>query len=235
MINEEQKYKKLRELGQELGVPTFEAFLGIEILDRDGKVLQKDMQRSHSWVRNAYNLLFSNLAAKDADQSGFGDGILSTKDTGGVVYHGNFPIRVSTFHSVDGTTNGVRARAADSLRGILVGSGTTPESFEDFSLATQITEGVGPGQLSHVLSNEHIVTWDAGTRTLRNEMARFFNNNSGGDVNVNEVVLCTLSPTGADHSTGRTWILARDVLPTTVTVPDTGQLKVTYVVQLTYP
>jgi hypothetical protein len=127
---------------------------------------------------------------------------------------------------------GYRAAAANDDKGILVGSGTNPESFEDYALQAQIPDGTGVGQLSHIQSEPHDVSYDTPTRVLRNQLVRYFNNNSGGDIDVNEVVLAnSMQQPGAWPR----FIMSRDKLATTVTVPDTGQLKVTYTVQLTYP
>ena len=59
---DERKYRQLKKLGQELRIPIPEAFWELEVRDKDGKVIQRHKQRSHSWVRNAYNFLFSELA-----------------------------------------------------------------------------------------------------------------------------------------------------------------------------
>ncbi|GAH72404.1 unnamed protein product, partial [marine sediment metagenome] len=63
------------------------------------------------------------------------------------------------------------------------------------------------------------------------DLVRYFNNNSGGNVDVNEVALVTNGYFGGAHI----WMQSRDKLGATVTVPSTGQLKVTYTVELTYP
>ena len=62
-------------------------------------------------------------------------------------------------------------------------------------------------------------------------MVRYFNNNSGGSIGVNEIGLASYSdnPVAYDYV-----LMARDVLGATVTVADTGQLKVTYTIELTY-
>jgi len=65
-------------------------------------------------------------------------------------------------------------------------------------------------------------------------MVRYFNNNSGGDIDVNEVGLVMNQPQGGSTVYGKR-LQARDKLASTVTVPNTGQLKVTYTIQLTYP
>ena len=64
----ERKYQQLQKLGQELKIPTFEAFLEFEVRDGNGKTIHHHRQRSHSWVRNAYNHLFCQVAAKDASE-----------------------------------------------------------------------------------------------------------------------------------------------------------------------
>lgn len=227
---EERKYEMLRGLAQELHIPIPEAFWTLEVFDKDGKLLQRHHQRSHSWVRNTYNMLFSQMAGKNIDDDTFGAGKLSIKLTDGTVKHGTRPAGQPTEENLDGgTTYGYRAAAGEDSHGILVGSGTDAEDFEDYSLQTQIVEGSGAGQLSHTESEAHSVSY-AGL-TMENELVRYFNNNSGGDVSVNEVVLATYG-----HAYG-VWdfIVSRDKLTSTVTVPDTGQLRVTYTIQLTYP
>jgi hypothetical protein len=232
---EEIQYEQLRRMAQELHIPIPEAFWELEVRDKHGNVTQRHQQRSHSWTRNAYNMLLSNLAGKDGDDPTFGAGKLNCKATSGTVRSGDSPLLISprNTYSVDGIQFGYRATGADASYGILVGSGTNAENFEDYALQTQIVEGSGAGQLSHVLSEEHSVSYDAGAKILKNELVRYFNNNSGGDVNVNEVALVGF--VGCCGTANDKVLMSRDKLTSTVTVPDTGQLKVTYNVQLTYP
>lgn len=224
---EEREYRQLRKLGQKLHLPVPEAFLELEVRDQDGKVIQRHKQRSHSWTRNAYNHLFCELAGKDADDVTFEAGKLSGKDTGGTIQSGNNPL------GAGGTGfdifAGYRANGGIATNGIVVGSGENAESFEDYALQTQITHGTGAGQLSYVASEENSVTYVP--LVLKNTLVRYFNNNSGGVVDVNEVGLVArlVKPAIADY------LHSRDKLASTVNVPNTGQLKVTYTIQLTYP
>lgn len=230
---EERQYKRLRELAQELHIPVPEAFLTLEVFDKDGKLIQRHHQRSHSWTRNAYNAMFSNLASTNMDDVTFEAGKLSGKDTDGTVHHGDVGALLST-SSFESTDYGFRAEAGEDGWGILVGSGTNVESFEDFELQTQITEGTGAGQISHVESEAHSISY-AGL-VLKNTLIRYFNNNSApaGDRNINEVVLCAKARSFGDAFV-KAFVYSRDHLASTVTVPVTGQLKVTYTIQLTYP
>jgi hypothetical protein len=234
ILNEETQYEELRKLGQRLHVPIPEAYWECEVRDRNGKIIQRLRQHSHSWVRNAYNAMFCQLAGKDASDTTFGAGKISGKDTGGTVRTLSRALGTDYNSSCDGLTpgsgHGYRGSAASDTTGIVVGSGTAPESFEDYALQTLISNGTGAGQLSYVASEAHAVSYDAMARVLRNSLARFFNNNSGGDVNVNEVGIIFYT-----QYNGYRYLYSRDKLATTVTVPNTGQLKVTYTVQLTYP
>ena len=229
---EEKKYEELRKLGQELKIPISEAFLTLEVFDKDGKLIQKHKQRSHSWTRNAYNALFSNLASVNMDDDTFGAGKLSGKDTIGVVRYGDYGA-VTGSGSFEGVGNGFRAAAAEDEWGILVGSGENAESFEDYVLQTKLAEGTGAGQITHIASEA--VDKSYGDTTWTHALVRYFNNNTGDNRLINEVALvCRYRYYGAD-TTGIKILLSRDKLASTVTIPDTGQLKVTYTIQLAYP
>ena len=226
---EERQYERLRKLGQELHIPIPEAFLTLEVFDKNGKLIQRHKQRSHSWVRNAYNVLFSQFAGKNVDDATFGAGLLSLKKTDGGIQFSEKCGGTST--NVDDTQFGYRADGGDDTYGILVGSGTNAESLEDYVLQTQLAEGTGAGQISHVASEAHSISYAA--LVLKNTLIRYFNNNSepSGDRNINEVALVFNALMGLSTVV----LMARDKLASTVTVPVTGQLKVTYTVQLTYP
>ena len=249
MITKEEKYSALKRLGQELHIPIPEAFWALEVFDKDGNPIcphcsfpaisdkcpncgqdVKFKQRSHSWTRNAYNLLFCQLDSKNGSDSTFGGGKLSCKDTSGAIKYGAKPIGIVTALSLDVTnaTHGILTPAGQDTKGIVVGSGTDAESFEDYKLQTQIANGTGAGQLSYIASELHSVSYNEVSKILSDAQIRYFNNNSGGDVSVNEVgIYCGLE--------SAICCTARDRLASTVTVPNTGQLKVTYTIQLTYP
>lgn len=233
MDKEEQKYERARKLAQELHIPVPLAFLTLEVFDKDGKLIRRHRQRSHSWTRNAYNMLFSTMAGCGCPDSTFEAGKLSGKDTSGAVKYGVYCM-AQHYTCQDGTTSyGYRAPATDDDRGILVGSGTDAESFEDYALQTKIAEGSGAGQLNHVLSEAVARSYAAVTQT--STLIRYFNNNSGGSIDVNEVALVPKSSHSEGAGYNGFFLMSRDKLASTVSVPDTGQLKVTYTIQLTYP
>jgi len=229
-VKEEQKFKQLKKLGHELHIPTFEAFIEFEVFDKHGKLIQRHKQRSHSWVRNAYNVLFSTLACKNgSDAAPFAGGRLNWKSTAGAIANPATPLYPAN-QSVDGVgTKGFRATAGSASWGIQVGSGVNVEDFEDYVLQTPIAEGAGAGQLNYAAVEAFVITYVV--LTLTNTIVRYLNNNSGGAIDVNEVGIIFGQFIGTiNHA-----LFSRDHLGVTVTVPDTGQLKVTYTIELTYP
>jgi len=226
---EEAQFEELNRLGAKLHVPIPQARWKLEVFLR-GNLIQSYEARCHSWTRNAYNTLFSALAAVNGDDAGWGGGNVNIKSPAGVVDEGPYPICADRNSSFLTAGKGYIAPADSVVNGIVVGSGTNAEDFEDHVLQTLITNGVGGGQLSHILSDAY--TLDYVGLVLSAEFIRYFNNNSGGDVNVNEVGLIM---NGYCDQVYQPWYTSRDKLAATVTIPNTGQLKVTYTISLTYP
>ena len=232
-LKEERAFGELRRLGRKLHIPVPEAFWALEVFDKNGRLIRKYHTRSHSWTRNYYNYLFCAVAAKNGSDALFGAGKLNVKDTAGVVQNGNAGITTNTGVNLDlvSDSDGVIVRSAITSRGIVVGSGANVENFENFELQTPIAEGTGAGELNAVESESHVISENG--LILIDTQVRFFNNNSGGNVSINEVALVNgiYCGGGGRYNT----MMTRDKLGATVTVPDTGQLKVTYTIQLTYP
>lgn len=228
---QEREYQRLKRLGQQLGIPIFEMFLELEVRDAAGKVIRRHRQRSHSWTRNAYNIMFSQLAGLNANDVTFGPGKLTGKRTSGNVESESYAFGQYSGVSIEALTYGYRALAGQTLWGIVVGSDDQAESFEDYALIALIANGTGAGQMSYVESEAHSRSYDAGTKTFTNELVRYMNNNSGDSIDAKEVALYG----NIYLLTSRYFCVARDVLASTVSVPDTGQLKVTYTISLVYP
>ena len=228
---EEQKYNQLSKLAQELHVPMPQAFIELEVFDKDGKLIESHRQRSHSWTRNAWNMMFCGLGAMGRNDPVFGAGNLNYKDVDGVVKQGPPNYTIYGERGGDHTIgNGYRAVVTEDTKGIVIGTGVTAESFEDYVLDTPIDDGTGAGEMNFVEGELPTKDWVGGTLTFSAENIRYFNNNSGGSIGVNEIGLVL-----HESSEGCGMLVSRDKLGATVTVPDTGQLKVTYTIELTYP
>ena len=230
----ESQYEELKRLAKRLHVPVAEAFWEFEISNKRGEAVHRHKRRSRSWVRNAYNLMVCQSAAVASD-SGVG---LAIVDTGGVTRSdgstqpasgwsssgsGNMRIYVSSSY-------GLYAQAGVDNMGIVVGTGSGAENFDDYALGSRISSGNGAGQLAYSAMDAPAVSTIGTTKQV--VWTRYFNNNSGAPVTVNEAGIYTK---GTVEGSTINYMLCRDPLPGGVTVPDTGQLKVTYTVQITYP
>lgn len=242
MINmEERKFGRLKRLGTLLQVPIPEVWLELEVRDRNGNLISRHKQRSHSWVENAYNFMFCNIAGCGhlaADN-------LDMYTPAGVQKTDNHAPTFQQLATYQVVTGGYGFRGAAGFRtpdlltsphGIVVGTSVNAESFDSstprgYSLGAVIVNGNGAGQMDYAEQNLYTVTFVALVKTAT--LIRFINNNSGGDITVNEVGIYGRG--GLNYTDDQLWMAVRDLLGVGVLVPDTGQLKVTYTISLTYP
>jgi len=168
---------------------------------KDGKIIyDMPIRPSHSWMRNAYICWINNLGNKTSADATFGEGYWTGKNIGA-------GLGIPASFEWDG---GLAAEAS----GIVVGTGTDAEDPLNYILTTRIAHGNSAGQLYYTASETLVQSWVTGVVTM--SRSRYFNNNSGGSITVNEVGVYS------------TYLVCRDKLGTGVVVPDTGQLKITY-------
>jgi hypothetical protein len=184
----------------------------------DGKLINVYDDRSHSPVRNFYNAIYGVFINFTPTGSTFGAGYLTSKD-----------ITNTARNRVFGTAFGMVGPVNTSTYGIIVGRGSTAESFEQYSLATIITHGTGANQLSYTAQNATTVAYTSGTKTWDASLVRIMNNNSAGTITVTESCL-----TDYNGNSGLL-MMCRDILASPVDVLAAGQLTVTYTVSIVYP
>lgn len=203
--------------------PPPKTFINMKVHDASGNLtLDMDMP-SRSWVRNAYNYMAMQFLGVSADSGGttFGEGKLPLKDTSGAIK------QTSNIYYTSSTIN-YAPTATTGVTGIQVGSSATAESFEHNELAAMITSGSAAGELNYQAMSPGVATYDSGTKKWTVVHSRIFNNNSGGDVTVNE--------TAWVWSISSSYIMvSRDLLPSAVTVSNAAQLTVTYTIEMTFP
>lgn len=143
--------------------------IGAEIRGVDGKLRVKiPFQRCHSLLKQFIQLLYCQCAQS----------AISIKDTSGVM------------HSVGADSMNLRANATNQTAfGVVIGSGdTNPVAMDDYKLEAQLTSNIGHNNVS-------VATESAGASIWRLVIARGFNNNTGGTVNVKEVGLYVFNST----------------------------------------
>lgn len=113
--------------------------------------------------------------------------------------------------------------------GIQIGTGNTTVTITDFSLAALIAHGTSSGQMEYGSSaNFSAILGSGSERHFTN--TRTFTNNSGGNITVAEVGLAVI--TDDSGSANRNFLVARDVLGSTVLVADTEALAVVYTIKV---
>ena len=234
--------KIARKTSRNLHLPYIEAHLEVE-MTREGKRLLSKRQRSKSFVRNAYNILFSQASASEADDTAFGAGYINVKTTTGTIGKRDCPVGWIP-DDVSSLGNGFRGNEGVTTNGIVLGLGNGAESFEDYYLSgALIANGNGSGQINYNPTEALIKAWSAGTSTLSNSIKRYFNNNSGGQINGwGEIILIGKVNFVYYYGSFSGWyydtysvIFSRDLLPSPINIPDKAQIKIVYTISLVYP
>jgi len=109
--------------------------------------------------------------------------------------------------------------------GILVGTSNDAVSLDDYFIAV-IPHGTGADQLSYQGMAIPSVTWTQGSLTMNVNWNRYMNNNSGGDITVEEVGLAAYTEQG--------YILFERHVTGGLLVPATAQLQYDYNMSMVY-
>jgi hypothetical protein len=214
-------------------------WIEVEVRDPEGRVVQKGKHEMRSFLNNILRILEGFFRA-----------------TGGVAL-GTFGVSVSTSvvkqdgssatalveHYVaasgfvgGGTPMGTMAGDNVDTHGIVVGSGTTPVNLNICALSAKISHGTGSGQLDYDAVTVEALGLDTSVSppVFRFRIVRGFKNISGGPVSINEVGLLARSLWGYGTTIVNDviYLIARDVLPTTYTVPNGGSATVAITVEV---
>jgi len=186
---------------------TPEAYIEIEVRDKDGNIIHYHRQKARTWVKNFFNLLwygFKNTQATLQKQDG------STTTTGAAAFY---------------VVMSVMATLGDANYGILVGMGTKAWAIDDYKLDNKIAHGTSTGQLQYgAVSVEDMVVE---SNRIYFRIVRTFTNVSGSSITVTEVALATYLSSSYP-------VIARDLLNPPVTVPNQATLTVRYIIQMTW-
>lgn len=197
----------------------------VEPLD-GGEAILIQREKANSLNRNYYvthaAISMGGLAANILGAGTFGAGYLTNKGTGGALGTGS-PYWYDPTNFAGG--------AGSVAQGIVVGTGTNAESFEGFALQTKIANGNSAGQLAYAAQSATTVAYTSETKTYAATLARIFNNNTAGTINVAEIGLYAYT-SGAGNSI---LMIDRTVPVSPVAVPAAYKLAVTYTLSLAFP
>jgi len=199
----------------------------VEVKDRLGTIIRRDVVKTGSWVRNFAEALMA--AFSQQERTVIREDGNSAKIKGYLHKDLTWACKNLTYNA---TLLAADAGAGDDSYGIVVGSGSDPEDFEQYALSSKITHGSGSGQLEYGSMNFTV------TDPLNFALKRAFTNYSGGDIQITEVALVVhwyayinVDGTVYDDENVKFMIL-RTLLSEPVTVPDGGSVTVTISIQL---
>jgi hypothetical protein len=198
----------------------------LEVKDKNGKLLSQKKAPARSWLKAFIVMLKGEFATRHG--AAVGNGNVSAVDETGTAR--TYPSHASYTYSSYCLNLSSLGDAGDVSQGIIVGTSDTPNTLTTYALGGKIAHGTGSGQLVYGTESIEDVTNPSGN-DLQFRMTRTFTNNSGSTITVKEVGL--LIKKYDSSATSRSFLAARDVLPSPVDVPDGATLTIRYVVKIT--
>lgn len=220
-------------------------YLTIEKYDKDGGLLLRKKQLSRSWTKHFFDLFYILLGYNTNTLAGISDIFAAAHTLSDVVNVALCNLSVGAVPG--GVTNYVRGSRSSSpvtnfgstvrynyggeYYGIVVGSNNAAVTPTDNALGTKIAHGNGAGQLEHGGSEIGPAVAAAPNATMY--LRRYFTNDSGGNVTVEECGLYSPAYTvDANYEYAYIYCICHDVTGAVV-VADTEILVVTYTVGIT--
>lgn len=184
------------------------AILELTVRDKTGRITDHREMKSKSFVRQFLELLYIQMY-QISEVTRY-----NVRDITNTLQAWN---NIKTIFDVTAAANVVS-------QGIIVGTGTTPPTIDDYVIETIIAHGVGAGQLQYGVVSFGAPTSDATTSQF--EITRNFANASGGDVTVNELAVYV---EGDSYYEGlHSFMIIRDVIAGGIVVPTGQTLTVNY-------
>jgi hypothetical protein len=192
--------------------------------DRNGKVVKRFKRKSESWLRGFIGILRALMIQR------YGTAVSAQNITDETGTARGYPDIYAPSGYVTYYLPCCNGDAGDISQGIVVGSSDTANDINTYALGSKISHGTGSGQLLYnPMTFEDIVN-PSGT-ILQFRLTRVFTNNSGADVTVKEMGLLAKGKDNTDNP--RSWLIARDVLTSPITIPDGYSLTLRYIVKIT--
>jgi hypothetical protein len=208
-------------------------FIEVVVRDAEGTILKKGRHEMHSFLNNLLRLIQGLMTATGTpwvtttftvvNTGGTSTSAWSEGNPGGSSYGG-------------GTPAGAKAPDNDSSYGIVVGSGTTGLALDQYNLASPISHGTGSGQLDYGPSDFTDLGLDTGVTppVYRFRLLRSFSNLSGAAISITEVGIVARSywKNASGVANDAKYLVARDVLSTSYSIPNGGTATVTVTIEV---
>lgn len=181
-----------------------ELWYSVVVRDRHGKIVSRERRKAKSFLKQWNQLVYTHMA----------QAALDIVDTGG------------TPRSISAHANNFKMNAAagTTTYGTRVGTGNTAVVIDDYALETPIAEGVGAGQMEHLVCT--VSTSVVSAPNCSHIVSRSVVNNSGLEITVREA--------GIYMATATNFLCAtRDVFGAPQAVPDGGSIVVNWTLRVT--
>lgn len=184
-----------------------ELWYSVVVRDRKGKILSRELRRSRSFLKQWNQLVYVHMTMIAS---------IPMTDIGGAA-------RAGTRSKYSFRMNGA---IGVHDRGIVIGTGNTAVTINDYALETRIAEGGGAGQMNYQACS--VATSVVAAPTCGWIASRAIVNNSGGLITVREAGIY------GDLNEFDNWFVAliRDILGTPQDVPDGGSITINYTVRV---
>ena len=205
----------------------------VDTLDMNSEVVSRIQFKSNSYVRNYFNIMAMSSSATGAD----GNTSTSADGSAGCLVNWSGVNRYPFSYNNSSSALNTRLAYSPTNASVRVGTSDIAESFEDYTLTGAISNGSGSGEL--VKSSVSIVSnlWDSTNRVIYSNISQSYTNNSGADIIVKEMGLSPYfriyTTTSGSSQVNETILIARDVLPTAITIAN-GETK-TFTYTIKYP
>jgi hypothetical protein len=216
-------------------------YIEIEVRDREGRIVGRGRHEMRSFLNNLLKILEGVMKSVGGAALSYSGTVASTTviNTAGsstAAYTEWYASTSSTHNYGGGVPFAAKAPDDDDSYGIVVGSGTVGVALDQYAPASKIPHGTGSGQLDYGLSSYEDLGLDTGVSppVYRFRIMRTFSNLSGAAININEV--CIIARSYWKELFGVMndvkYMVARDALPSTYTVPNGGSATVAVTVEV---
>lgn len=221
----------MKVVGEKVSIELLRPEVMLKVYDKHGRLIRDVRCESKCFVRNFVNTLYSALTHAGVNIT-LPDGTTVSRSlvyTGSLYYnYSRYTHRMIVYYLYS------RAGVGDDSFGILVGTGTTPPTNDDYKLESKVPQGTGDNQLDHSETGVGDVVEDTVNNVAYFELTRNFYNYGAVDITIGEVGLFVYTRLyvydarrGAVVDFAYKYLVIRDT-PSPVTVPSGGTLMVTY-------
>jgi len=213
-------------------------FIEIEVRDREGKVIQRGRHEMKSFTNNFLKIIegFFNAYGNYPPRYGAMPAAKATVTVPDGSSKDAWTEAYTNARRGGGVAMATRAGANVDSYGIIVGSGTTPFNLNNYALATKIAHGTGSGQLVYDAMSLDDLGLDTSVSppVYRMRLMRGFKNLTSSSITIAEVGISARNywKTDVGGLNDIVFLIARDVLPSSYTVPAGGSATVIIVIEV---